>query len=292
MNKSRFFALFTVLTWATNSALVKTLLTDIPDMQALCISSFLAFAFLLIVNLKTGVLREMKKYSLRQYGYMAVLGFTGMFLYSALYYFGLMQMSAQEACIVNYLWPMMLVLFSCLLLKEKLTMMKIVSMVCSFIGIVILSSGSPASADGNRAAGILCCMLAAAFYGLFSVLNKKADYDQSLSMMVFWLTTALCALAAGLAGESWVPLGGVQWLGMLWLGAVINGAAYLTWALALKEADNTASVANLAYLTPFLSVVISAIFLNEGFQPRAFIALIFIVGGILLQSRFDRTPAH
>ena len=86
-------------------------------------------------------------------------------------------------------------------------------------------------------------------------------------------------------------MGGMQWVGMLWLGAVINGAAYLTWALALRDADNTAAIANLAYLTPFLSLIISAVFLNEGFHPRAIIALIFIVGGILLQSFFDRKSA-
>ncbi len=291
MNKSRFFALFTVLTWATNSAVVKSLLSEIPNMQALCVSSFVAFLFLLIVNLKNGALKEMKKYSLRQYGYMAVLGFTGMFLYSALYYFALTQLTAQEACIINYLWPLMLVLFSCLLLKEKLTVMKLAALVCSFIGIMILSSGGAASSGGSRAAGVVCCIAAAAFYGLFSVLNKKADFDQSVSMMIFWLTTALCALFMGLASESWTPMGGMQWVGMLWLGAVINGAAYLTWALALKEADNTAAIANLAYLTPFLSLIISAIFLHEGFHPRAIIALIFIVGGILLQNLFDRKSA-
>ena len=280
-----------MLTWATNSAVVKSLLSEIPNMQALCVGSFVAFLFLLAVNLKNGALREMKKYSLRQYGYMAVLGFTGMFLYSALYYFGLTQLTAQEACIINYLWPLMLVLFSCLLLKEKLTVMKITALICSFIGIIILSSGGAASAGGSRGAGVFCCIAAAAFYGLFSILNKKADFDQSISMMVFWLTTALCALLTGLLSESWTPMGSMQWAGMLWLGAVINGAAYLTWALALRDADNTASVANLAYLTPFLSVIISAIFLKEGFHPRALIALIFIVGGILLQSFFDRKTA-
>ena len=38
-------------------------------------------------------------------------------------------------------------------------------------------------------------------------------------------------------------------------------------------------------------MIISAVFLNEGFHPRAIIALIFIVGGILLQGFFDRKSA-
>ena len=39
----------------------------------------------------------------------------------------------------------------------------------------------------------------------------------------------------------------------------------------------------LAYLTPFLSLVVSAVFLKEAIELCAFVALVFIVGGILLQ---------
>ena len=41
----------------------------------------------------------------------------------------------------------------------------------------------------------------------------------------------------------------------------------------------------------WLSAIISALFLGEGIHPRAIIALVFIVGGILLQSFFDRKTA-
>ena len=58
-------------------------------------------------------------------------------------------------------------------------------------------------------------------------------------------------------------------------------------SIALKGVENTAKIANLAYLTPFLSLVVSTIVLKEQVQMRAIIALIFIVGGILLQSVYD-----
>jgi len=77
---------------------------------------------------------------------------------------------------------------------------------------------------------------------------------------------------------------GGQWLGMLWLGVVVDGLAYLLWALSLEGAANTAAIANLAYLTPFLSLLVSAALLNEGIKPRAVAALILIIGGILVQN--------
>jgi len=287
MKKNCIYAFTTVFIWSTTATAAKLLLSDIPNLQTLAVGSIFAFLFLLLVNIRTGAAREMRRYSPKDYGIMAGLGFLGLFVYSALYYYGLTQLSAQEACIVNYLWPIMLVLFSCIILKEKLTAVKVLAMLCSFLGIVIISTGGGSSADGNTALGIAGCIVAAACYGLFSVLNKKADYNQNIAMMVIWLTTAVCSAVLGLLTEEWVPVRGIQWAGFVWLGVVINAVAYLLWAYALRGAENTAKIANLAYLTPFLSLVVSAAVLGERISLRAFLALVFIVGGILIQSFYE-----
>ena len=288
MKKSYIFAIITVVIWATMAAVVKLILFDIPNLQALSISSYFAFAFLLVLNVKTGKIRTMKTYKIKDYGIIAGLGFVGLFVYSALYFYGLTHLSSQEACIVNYLWPIMLVIFSCIILKEKMTVLKGVAMVCSFVGIVILSIGSLGTGQGNVAAGIVSCIIAAVCYGLYSVLNKKADYDQNICQMIIWLVVGVCSMVLGLLTETWVPITGAQWIGILWLGIAIDAVAYLLWALALKGAENTAKIANLAFLVPFLSLVVSAVFLKEKIQPRALVALIFIVGGIIIQNFYEQ----
>lgn len=98
----------------------------------------------------------------------------------------------------------------------------------------------------------------------------------------------MCSTILGLVIEDWVSLDGRQWLGMLWLGIVVDAIAYLLWAIALNGAGNTAKIANIAYLTPFLSLVVSALLLKEEITLRALVALVFIVGGILLQSLYDQ----
>lgn len=236
-----------MLIWSSMAAAVKAILNDIPNLQMLCTS--------------------------------------GLFAYSALYYYGLSRLTSQEACILNYLWPLMLTLFSCLILREKLTVMKIVAMICSFLGIIILSAGGGSGA-GSLPGAIAC--VTTACYGLFSVLNKKADIEQNITMMVIWLTVAVCSVLLGAFTETWTPIRGTAWLGLLWIGVAVDAAAYLLWALALREAKNTAAVANLAYLVPFLSVIVSAVFLKEKVELRAMAALALIVGGILMQSLFDR----
>ena len=291
MKKNYIYAILTVCIWATMATVTKILVSDIPSLETLAISSAFAFIFLLGLNIKNGTIRQLQKYKVRDYAIMAGLGFIGLFLYSGLYYYGLTQLSSQEACIVNYLWPMMLVLFSTIILKEKMTFVKATAMLSSFAGVVILCVGSGTSVEGNAVLGIGSCLIAAACYGLFSVLNKKADYDQNIAMMVMWLVVTVCSAVIGLLFEEWKPITGNQWIGMLWLGIVTDAIAYLMWALALNGDKNTAKIANLAYLTPFLSLIISAVVLKEQIEFRAVIAFAFIIGGILLQTFYEQIIA-
>ena len=291
MRKSYLYASITVLIWATLATVVKIILYDIPNFEALTISSVFAFVFLLIMNIINGSVKELKHYRLKNYLMMSGLGFLGLFLYSALYYYGISALSSQEACILNYLWPLMIVVFACILLKEKLTARKLIAMGMSFAGIVVLTVGTGgAASSGNRLWGIVACVTAAVCYGLFSVLNKKHSLNQNITMMWIWLTVSVCSLVSGMIFEKWQPIVGVQWLGLGWLGVVVNAVAYLLWAIALKNAEDSAKVANLAYLVPFLSIVLSSVVLKEQITVNMVIAVVLIVGGILLQSiRFRRS---
>ena len=215
---------------------------------------------------------------------MIGLGFIGMFVYTAAYNYGLTQLTSQEACIINYLWPIMIVLFSSVILKEKMTAVKIVSLLCSFIGIVVLSAGSGEAAAGNTVMGIISCVVAAACYGLFSVLNKKANYDQNITMMICWLVVTVCSVAIGPFTESWKMFSAMQLVGFGWIGIVVNGVGYLLWAIALRNEKNTAKIANLAYLIPLFSLIISAVVLGEKLSYNALIGFVLVMGGILLQS--------
>lgn len=284
MRKSYIYACITVLMWSTLAAVVKILLKEIPGFQALSVSSVLAFIFLLIINIFNGSIKEMKSYRLKDYFMIAGLGFIGLFMYSALYYYGISQLSSQEACILNYLWPIMIVLFACIILKEKFTGKKIIAMLLSFFGIVVLSVGNTSASSGNRLTGIAACVTAAVCYGLFSVLNKKHNLNQGVTMMWIWFVTALCSAVMSLFFETIAPINFYGWLGMIWLGIVINALAYLLWAIALKKAGDSAKIANLAYLVPFLSIIISFIVLKERVSLNAAAALVLIISGILLQS--------
>ncbi len=284
MKKQVIFAMGAVGIWATMASVVKLQLSGLPNMEALAIGSFLGALFLLAVNMVTGQLRECLTYTVRDYAEIIGLGFLGMFWYNAAYYLGLANLTSQEACILNYLWPLMIMVFAWLILKEPMTVRKIIAMLCSFAGVVILTVGGGTASAGNVLLGRLACLMAAVSYGLFSVLNKQRDRNQWVSMMFYWLTAAVFAAVTGLLTEEWVMIRGTAWIGMLWIGIAVNAGANLLWAMGINGGENTARIANLAFLTPFLSLLVSAALLGEQITLRAVTALVFIVGGILVGS--------
>ena len=279
-----FYAISAVVIWSTTAALVKSLLTAIPTFEALFLSTFAASLFLLGVQLVRDGGRIFRTYDARGYMSMAGLGFLGLFLYSGLYYYGLSQLTSQEACLLNYLWPMMIVLFAALLLGERITLRTAAALLLSFSGVVVLTLGGEGSAEGNGLLGTVACLLAALCYGLFCVLNKRRNIDQTVMMILAWGVTAVCSLPVTLLTEEWVTPMWTQWIGLLWLGVFIDAVGYLWWAMALQEARDAATVANLAYAVPLLSLVVSAITLGEEMSGAAVGALVLIMGGILLQS--------
>lgn len=193
-------------------------------------------------------------------------------------------MQASQAFIINYLWPIMIVVFACVILKEKITIRKILAIALSFFGVIIVATNGNFSDFGNvNFVGVISCICAAASYGLFSVLNKREGYDKFVSMMLFYLVAFILSLILNLIlGSVFVPSVG-QLLGLSWIGIFTSAIAFTSWSIALDN-DETAKISNLAYITPFLSLIWTTLILREEFSVFSLIGLSFIVIGIFIQS--------
>ena len=88
-----------------------------------------------------------------------------------------------------------------------------------------------------------------------------------------------------------VHISGIQIAGILWMGTVVSAAGYLIWCLAVNR-GNTAKISNLAYITPFLSMVLSCIILKEPFSISALLGLILIILGIAVQLKGEQIPVR
>ena len=132
---------------------------------------------MLIVNIVTGNIKNLKNYKPKDYIITALIGLPGMFLYYVFFYTGTSMMHASQAFIVNYLWPIMSVVFACMLLKEKMTTRKMVAIAVSFLGVIITVISEIVHFEKTTLIGALCCVLGAVSYGAFTALNQKFKYD-------------------------------------------------------------------------------------------------------------------
>ena len=288
MKKEYIYAIISVLLWSTTATVTKLLLGGLDSMQILLFGSLFAFTFLCIVNIIKGNIKEIKSYKLNDFLKIFIIGLLGTFLYNLFLYLGINTLQASQAFIINYLWPIMTVIFACVVLKEKVTIRKIIAIILSFIGVIIVSSkGDFLNIEKNSMIGTVYCILAAVSYGLFSVLNKKQTYNKFTSMMLFYLSSFSVSIVYCLTAQKIFIPEINQLLGLLWIGVFTSATAFTSWALALEKGD-TARISNIAYITPFISLVWTSIVLKEKLSIYSVIGLMIIILGIFIQMKNDK----
>lgn len=282
MKKEYIFAAGAIIFWSTIAVVSKLLLDKLSSIQLLWASAFFAALFLLIVNIVTGNIKKMKEYKFKDYVTMVLIGLPGTFFYYIFYYSGADLMPASQAFIVNYMWPIMSVVFACIILKEEMTLKKGIAIAVSFIGVMIVTGQDIAKLNSNTLLGATLCLSGAVCYGVFTALNQKFKYEKRICMMInYTVTFLLTTIINGMRGELFVP-DFVQVLGFLWNGELTMALASTLWMYAL-DSGKTAQISNLAYITPFLSLVWTSLILKETITVNAVVGLCVIVVGILIQ---------
>ncbi len=285
VKKENIYALITVILWGTLAPVNKITLNSLNGMSLVFYNCLTASIVLLIINLKRKGIYFLSEYETKDYLRIASLGILGVFMYYVFYYIGLDHLNSQIASIVNNVWPTLIVIFSCLFLKEKMTSRKIVSLLLTLVGIIIISLKDGISGFTNEMfIGILASFMAAVVYAIYSVFNKKYAYDQYAVQFINFFVTAICALLYCLFTKSLGHLTGSSILAVIWNGAICNGLAYLLWGIALNKGD-TAKISLMAYLSPLFTMLFSYILLKEEISIITIIGLVFIIGGIVVQNK-------
>ena len=282
MKKTYLYVATSIFCWSTVATVTKLLLSDLSSIQVLWASTFFAALFLLGVNIVTGNIHNLKNYTPKDYLTTILICFPGTFLYYMFYYAGADILPASQAFIINYMWPMMCVVFACIILKEKMTVRKAIAMLVSFTGVCIVAGGELADFSGEAIAGVVMCLLGAMSYGVFTSLNQKYRYDKRLSMMIsYFVTFILTTVINGINGDLFMMSAG-QAAGFAWNGMFTMAVANVVWVLALSG-GNTARISNFAYITPFVSLVWTSLVLKESVHLTSILGLLVIVSGILIQ---------
>lgn len=282
------FAAISILCWGTVATVSKLIMNSMDAMYALAFSFLAATLFLLIYNWKKGYLTKIRQLPVKTIFRMMVVGSLGVLFYNLFLLLGTALLPAQTAFVINDLWPALIIVFSCLILKEPMTLGKFVAVLFSFLGIIVVTTnGDIHNLLGGSLMGMMYSLMAALCYGLYCTLNKREDYDKNLSVFLSYASGTVVAFCWVLVRGSFrLPSLGES-AGLLWNGVICNALPYLTWALAL-DMGNTAVIANLAYLTPFVSLIATHFILGEPVTVYSIAGLLLIVLGIVIQFIMQR----
>src|SRR5438094_7178588 len=176
--------------------------------------------------------------ALRQPPVAWVVGVGGLFGYHALYFLALRFAPPAEAGLLNYLWPLLIVLFSALLPGERLAPHHIIGAVLGLAGTVLLFAGNTGSFTPGQVPGLAAAFDAAFVWAAYSVMSRKLKAVPTYAVAGFCLATALLAVIVhGFIEQTVWPETAVQWLAIAALGVGPVGAAFFTWDIGMKRGD-------------------------------------------------------
>jgi drug/metabolite transporter (DMT)-like permease len=212
-----------------------------------------------------------------------LLGVGGLFGYHAAYFIALRNAPVVEAGLINYLWPLLIVVFSALLPGERLKWQHIAGCVLALAGaVLVVTRGQGFSFDTAYTFGYLAALFAAVVWGVYSVMSRRFAHVPSDAITGFCLATSVLAAIIHFAIEPTVwPDNLMQWLAIVGLGLGPVGLAFYVWDIGVKHGDIQVLGAA-SYAAPLLSTTILILAGYATYSNVLLIACLLITGGAVL----------
>ncbi len=269
-----------ILVWAS-LALLTDLAGDIPPFQLVA----MAFALGTIPGMITlAVTRTSPIVMLRIPVAAWLVGIGGLFGYHFFYFIALRNAPAVEANLINYLWPLLIVLFSALLPGERLRWWHIGGASLGLFGtLVLVTGGAGFSFQREYLGGYAAALACAVIWAGYSVLNRRFAHTPTVTVAGFCAVTAVLAGASHLLLETTIRPQGVEWLAVAGLGLGPIGTAFYVWDHGTKHGDLRV-LGTMSYGAPLLSTLVLIGFGRADGTIAVLVACLLIVTGAVLAS--------
>lgn len=221
------------------------------------------------------------------------LGIYGLFGFHFLLFLALRHAPPVQANLVNYLWPLLMVVLAPVFLpKMRLRGIHLVAALLGFAGAAVVILGGSGATDGAHTAnaswawswGYLPALGSAFIWASYSLLTQRVAFFPTAAIGGFALISGLLSLMCHALLEPSISLTAQDWGLIVAMGLGPMGAAFFLWDMALKRGD-ARHIGILSYLTPLVSTALLIVVSGQAFSWNIALAAGLIVGAALLGTR-------
>jgi len=287
-------ALLAVVIWGGNFIATKVTLREISPATLV----WMRFGIgILVLGMAVAARRQFAFPARRELAYFALLGFIGVTFHQWLQATGLLTAAATTTAWIVATIPAFTALLGWLALREKLGFMRIGGMLLAATGVLlIVSKGNLGSLSAISSFGDFLILVSAINWAIFSVLSRRGlDAHPATRMMFYvmvfgWLFSSIWLFGFG-PGLGEIPrLSAEGWGGVLVLGLLGSGVAYIAWYDAL-QALPASQLAAFINIEPLVTTVMATFLLNENITSLLVFGAALILSGVYLVNRADKPSA-
>ncbi|WP_025692966.1 DMT family transporter [Paenibacillus zanthoxyli] len=267
--------------WGGMYVVVKIVVAVIPPLELVWMRYLVALAALLAIGLIT---RQQWRIHKRDFLLIIAIGVIGNAISIVAQETGTMLSSAQTGAIITSSTPAFMVIFAWLMLKERLTVKKGLSVALATIGVFLIVGAD--HVDMSSKLGGIALLIAALTWALMSVLVKRVpgDYSQ-IVVTTYSILVALIVLTPFVLGRLHA-INTAQlthpaiWGGILYLGIVSTAGGFLLWNRGLQML-NASSGGLFFFFQPVVGTLLGWLILGENIGVTFWIGSILILSGVL-----------
>jgi len=269
------------MVWGASFIATKIALQDVSPATVV----WLRFAIgVVVLGAAVTLRRKLIRPSFADLAYFTLLGFFGITFHQWLQSTGLTTSQASTTAWLVATTPVFMAVLGWLLLKERLHWVQVAGIGLAGLGVLlVVTQGDLSSLTGGQfgAPGDVLILISAPNWAVFSILSRNGLRRYNTITMIFfvmltgWLLSTVQFLVQGGQREL-SQLTTAGWWGIVFLGLLCSGLAYIAWYDGLK-AIPAAQVGVFLYIEPLVAVVVAALLLNETVTWAAILG-----GGIIL----------
>ena len=225
------------------------------------------------------------------------LGLGSVLFFAACYFTAIQMMTLSVAAILLYTSPIWVMLMSLLFFREKMTKTKLLALVISFLGCILIS-GVGSGESNITVIGILIGLGSGIGYGLYSLLGTIAlrRYSTYTVTTYTFIIAAIGSLFLCSLPDLWHKITVCSRKPYLFIFIILTGLVtavipFLTYTLGLEQIE-ASRAAILATIEPLVATLIGVVVFHEYLTLMSAIGIICIIAAIILLNLRHSQPNH